>query len=1070
MKKFKVAIVLKLIDEVTRPLREVRKSLNEVRDLRSFLGREGLRVEGTVHRELIESSRAVANLRKELAGINNTTVTLKTGEVFSVHKDVRKAQEEVRKLRELSQVHGHVYMDTFSVHKDVRKTQEEVKRLQELSRVHGSVDVDTSNAHKNIRKFREEAKNLKELSKIQGSVRLDTTDVHKGVRNIRKEISSLSVVHGKVSVETKETKEALKNLRELSQIHGSVKLNLSDVYKDVRKVQKEIGGLSKVHPEISLKTEEAEKTVQELKELSQIHGQILLSDSSLKEGIKEARRLRELSQIHGSVSVEDTAIKSTKEKLNELTTTSKIHGNLTVDSSSVQKATREVRELTKTTREATRETSRLTRVVETLKENWQKVKKEAGGALKDISLAVASFKGAQITASVTADLVMPAADIQTALGEVASVGVKNLELLKETALKVSSEWSGVTAPDFIRSAYDVKSAISTLTDEGVAKYTEFAAVTAKATKATVSEMTNLFAVSYGIYKQQFKELSDIEFGEILSAEITKAVQLFRTTGSQMREAIKNLGATATQLGVSIQEQFAVLGILQQTTPGSEAGTSYKYFVQSIITAGEKLGIEVTDANGKLLSMVDIIGQLKEKFGETLEADEVAELKKALGSDEAVKTLMLLWNKTELLKSGIKELTQAQKEGLAYTKKVASTMNQGFNEQLQILSQSFSNLKAVLGFALIPLIIPVVKGITALVKSFAGLMQAHPIVAKTIAVAILGSAVFLTFLSAFLAIRGAIHIGRISLILFRKDLELAILRLRTFALSGIRTAVLSLRWLAVQTALAGSTLKSFAVRGLSTALFFLRNAFLAAAGGVRVLTTALLTNPITLIITAIAFAGYLIYKHWKSVKEFLSDTFNAISQGFRKLLKVFLYLNPITTPILAFKKLYSYLKSINLYSVGKEILKGLAKGLMDSAALPIKVIKDVAGGIVSKVKKFFGIKSPSKVFMEIGYFLTEGLGKGFSVGIPELEKLKTLALKVLVPPIPTLKPIPIPETRGLSPKEKTEKPSITQVIHKIEISLNLPAGTTEEMAKRVVKEVQRQLERQAIKAELSYDNA
>ena len=42
--------------------------------------------------------------------------------------------------------------------------------------------------------------------------------------------------------------------------------------------------------------------------------------------------------------------------------------------------------------------------------------------------------------------------------------------------------------------------LSSLSDEGVAEFTALAALTAKATKSTASEMTSLFATGYGIYK------------------------------------------------------------------------------------------------------------------------------------------------------------------------------------------------------------------------------------------------------------------------------------------------------------------------------------------------------------------------------------------------------------------------------------------------------------------------------------------------------------------------------------------------------------------------------------------
>jgi len=53
----------------------------------------------------------------------------------------------------------------------------------------------------------------------------------------------------------------------------------------------------------------------------------------------------------------------------------------------------------------------------------------------------------------------------TALGEVASVGVKDLGALEEAARKFTNQWSGMTKAEFISAAYDIKSGIYSLSDE-----------------------------------------------------------------------------------------------------------------------------------------------------------------------------------------------------------------------------------------------------------------------------------------------------------------------------------------------------------------------------------------------------------------------------------------------------------------------------------------------------------------------------------------------------------------------------------------------------------------------------
>ena len=122
-------------------------------------------------------------------------------------------------------------------------------------------------------------------------------------------------------------------------------------------------------------------------------------------------------------------------------------------------------------------------------------------------------------------------ETRKALGELSSVGVEDLGALENAAKDFSDTWAGTTKADFITAAYDIKSGIASLSDEGVAQYTALAGLTAKATKASVGEMTSLFATGYGIYKGYYSSLSDEEFGQIFSAGIAKSVQQFKTDGA-----------------------------------------------------------------------------------------------------------------------------------------------------------------------------------------------------------------------------------------------------------------------------------------------------------------------------------------------------------------------------------------------------------------------------------------------------------------------------------------------------------------------------------------------------------
>lgn len=324
------------------------------------------------------------------------------------------------------------------------------------------------------------------------------------------------------------------------------------------------------------------------------------------------------------------------------------------------------------------------------------------GAFESIQKAGLAMTGTG-TAITTACLgtVTATFDTQNALAELSSLGVEDLKAVESAAKDFSDTWAGTAKSDFITAAYDIKSGIASLSDEGVAKFTELAALTGKATKSTTEEMGSLFATGYGIYKDFYGEMSDMEFGEMFSAGISTAVKAYKTSGSEMADAIGKLGATATNANVPMEEQLAILGQLQTTMSGSEAATKYNAFLQSAAGAGKKLGLTFTDANNQLLSTPEILDALKSKYGDTLDAVEKQELKDAFGTDEAIKYIDLLYGKTDELRGGISDLHDSMQNGISTTEQMAEAINNTPEQKFEVLKQKVHNTVEELGSGLLP---------------------------------------------------------------------------------------------------------------------------------------------------------------------------------------------------------------------------------------------------------------------------------------------------------------------------------------------------------------------------------
>nr|WP_326209541.1 phage tail tape measure protein [uncultured Oscillibacter sp.] len=452
--------------------------------------------------------------------------------------------------------------------------------------------------------------------------------------------------------------------------------------------------------------------------------------------------------------------------------------------------------------------------------------------------AVMQEAGSQITGAVLAP-VEATFETQRALGELSSLGVKDLDALEGAARKFSDQWSGTTKADFISAAYDIKSGISTLSDEGVAEFTGLAALTAKATKATAAEMTSLFASGYGIYKGYYDDLTDIQFGEMFSAGIAESVRAFKTSGTGMAQGIQSLGASATTANVPLEEQLAILGMLQATMGGAEAGTKYKAFLRSAAKGGEALGLSFLDANNQLLSMPEILGQLRGKFGETMDAAEKMELQKAFGDTEAVALIDLLYSKTGDLQDNILNLYDAMGQGTGVAQDMASAIQETDPERFARLQQRIHNVAESIGSSLLPTVNDLMgKGEQVLTKA-AAWIEGNQELVRVIMLTVLA-------VGGFLAIGGAV----------------------ITVVSGVGLAVTK-------------TVSTFKM--LRSGFFLVKGALGPLTGSVWSFTAALLANPVTWVVLGIvALIAALVLLYNKC--EWFRDGVGAILSFFGNSLR------------------------------------------------------------------------------------------------------------------------------------------------------------------------------------------
>jgi hypothetical protein len=310
--------------------------------------------------------------------------------------------------------------------------------------------------------------------------------------------------------------------------------------------------------------------------------------------------------------------------------------------------------------------------------------------------------------------------------------------------------------------------------------------------------------------------------------MAQTVASFKTNGTQMADAIKNIGAVAAASNIPLNEQLAVLGQLQTTMPGSEAGTLYKAFIMKAAEAGDELGLSFTDTSGRLKGVVPILQEIKRQFPDLSNAAAQVKLKKAFGSDEAVKFLLQMSAGMESLEGNIQSVGRAMKTGTAVTEQMADAMNQDIGARFLLLRQQMANLSEILGRTLLPVVTPVINGVSRVILFLQRMAKSMPGVTRVV----LGLSMAL---GTILVVAGAVTAA--------------------VGMVGLMLPAIKAGFVAISAALAGV--------GSAVATYFL---------------------PVTAIIAGVILSVYLLKRAWETnfggIQDVITGAWNKVSLVFR----------------------------------------------------------------------------------------------------------------------------------------------------------------------------------------------
>lgn len=495
----------------------------------------------------------------------------------------------------------------------------------------------------------------------------------------------------------------------------------------------------------------------------------------------------------------------------------------------------------------------------------QKTIQQVTSTSRKAFMNTAAGVAALVAASSTfANTVNPANDMNMALGEVRSLEVADstLAALNQAGLKYSIEF-GDQASNYVRSAYDIQSAIDGLVDNDLPRFTTAAGTLAKATKANVTDITGYFGTMYGIFKNQANEMGKGTWVEMLAGQTAKAVQMFKTTGPEMSAAFGSIGADATTMGVKLNEQMAVLGTLQATMSGAEAGTKYGSFLEGLSGAQEKLGLQFTDDSGQLLPIVEILDMIKSKTNglNALEMQDV--LSSAFGSGEAVGFIKLMSNDVGKLAGDIDALGDIK--GMDKATWMAKQMQNNFTR----LSAAVTGISIAIWQKALPAIEPYINMMTDAASVVVEWADKYPNLTKYVGLAATGFIALVAVAGVMTLAIGLMQYASVGLMLRFVLIKPVIW--------GVRLAILSLK-----VAFTVLRVTALLLYGSSILMGFgltaLKAGFLSSLPAVWAFSAALLANPLTWVVMGIfavaaAIIGLIYY--WDEVTAAVGRFFSGL---------------------------------------------------------------------------------------------------------------------------------------------------------------------------------------------------
>ena len=204
--------------------------------------------------------------------------------------------------------------------------------------------------------------------------------------------------------------------------------------------------------------------------------------------------------------------------------------------------------------------------------------------------------------------------------------------------------------------------------------------------ATTSDIVTDALTAFGLQASDSTHFADV---------LAKASSSANTNVSMLGESFKYVAPLAGTMGYSVEDVSVALGLMANASvKGSMAGTSLKTALANLSAPTKNMsdvmetyGISMTDAEGNSLSLIDVIKELREKFGNLSESEQTAAASTLFGK-EAMSGMLAIINASD---SDFTKLVDNINNADGAAASMAGTMQDNLQGQITILKSSLEGL-------------------------------------------------------------------------------------------------------------------------------------------------------------------------------------------------------------------------------------------------------------------------------------------------------------------------------------------------------------------------------------------